>query len=184
MKQSNPLCITERKAREQALADTEKVLRDAEEKLRDRAAEQQEIERHAAAKDSEYYIRERLKSLPPAEKIDWGLVLLEYAKGDVARAKPKYESAAENVGAWIDSVANTYSKELPEPVSSAVTDADGHYKLPLLAQGRYFIVAHASRTTPAGEERYHWFVPITWPEMTNVDLNNSNLLQQLLTPPD
>jgi uncharacterized protein YbaA (DUF1428 family) len=68
-----------------------------------------------------------------------------------------------------------YFKNLPHPIASVKTDADGTFKLELPSStDQVIVVATATRHVPTGEyENYFWAVKVTPPE--TVTLSNDNL---------
>jgi hypothetical protein len=68
-----------------------------------------------------------------------------------------------------------YFKNLPHPIASVKTDADGKFKLELPSStDPVIVVASATRHLPTGErENYFWAVKVTPP--ATVTLSNDNL---------
>jgi stress response protein SCP2 len=68
-----------------------------------------------------------------------------------------------------------YFKNLPHPIASVKTDADGKFKLELPSStDQVIVVASAARHVPTGErENYFWAVKVTPP--ATVTLSNDNL---------
>src|SRR5215469_12957874 len=68
-----------------------------------------------------------------------------------------------------------YFKNLPHPIASVKTDADGKFKLELPSStGQVIVAASATRHVPTGEsENYFWAVKVTPP--ATVTLSNDNL---------
>jgi hypothetical protein len=68
-----------------------------------------------------------------------------------------------------------YFKNLPHPIASVKTDADGKFKLELPSStGQVIVTASATRQVPTGErENYFWAVKVTPP--ATVTLSNDNL---------
>jgi hypothetical protein len=68
-----------------------------------------------------------------------------------------------------------YFKNLPHPIASVKTDADGKFKLELPSStGQVIVAASATRQVPTGErENYFWAVNVTPP--ATVTLSNDNL---------
>jgi hypothetical protein len=68
-----------------------------------------------------------------------------------------------------------YFKNLPHPIASVKTDADGKFKLELPSStGQLIVAASATRHVPTGErENYFWAVKVTPP--ATVTLSNDNL---------
>lgn len=70
--------------------------------------------------------------------------------------------------------AAPYFKNLPHPIASAKTDADGKFKMELPAStGQTVVVASATGLLPGALENYYWTVKITPP--ATVTLSNDNL---------
>lgn len=61
--------------------------------------------------------------------------------------------------------------ELPRPVASGKTDAEGKFSVTIPDEGEFAIAAHAERRTPTVTEKYFWLVPAT----DHTDLSNDNL---------
>ena len=59
------------------------------------------------------------------------------------------------------SSAEDFLEDLPAAISTATTDADGTFTLAIPRDGRYGIVAHASRALDDEEQTYVWFVWIS-----------------------
>jgi Skp family chaperone for outer membrane proteins len=51
-----------------------------------------------------------------------------------------------------------FFRDIPSPISSAKTDAEGKFTLVIPRNGRYGIVARASRELGEGNQSYFWFV--------------------------
>ncbi len=64
--------------------------------------------------------------------------------------------------------------DLPEPVATAKTDADGRFELTIPDKGEYVLVASAERTVFNDVERYFWVVRLN-SEESKVTLSNDNL---------
>lgn len=71
-----------------------------------------------------------------------------------------------------------FFQDLPSPISSAKTHADGKFALVIPRYGRYGIVARASREQGEKKETYFWFVWITLGglPLKRVVLNNDNIV--------
>jgi hypothetical protein len=63
--------------------------------------------------------------------------------------------------------------DLPQPVATAKTDADGRFEL-TIPEGEYVLVASAERTVFKDVETYFWVVRLN-PEEFKVTLSNDNL---------
>jgi len=74
-----------------------------------------------------------------------------------------------------------YFKNLPPPIASVKTDADGKFKLELPSStDQVIVVASATRHVPTGErENYFWAVKVTPP--ATVTLSNGNLTDSGVT---
>src|SRR5438874_6038992 len=64
--------------------------------------------------------------------------------------------------------------DLPQPVATAKTDADGRFELTIPDKGEYVLVASAERTVFNDVERYFWVVRLN-SEESKVTLSNDNL---------
>lgn len=69
-----------------------------------------------------------------------------------------------------------YFADLPKPLSSSTTDADGNFQLSL-PSGKYVIVATSQREAAGETEAYYWAVKLEVPRQATgpVILSNSNL---------
>ena len=67
---------------------------------------------------------------------------------------------------------------LPSGISTAKTDADGRFTLAIPSQGRYGVVARASRDLLKGKETYFWFVWVTLDGQSpkRLRLSNDNVM--------
>jgi hypothetical protein len=67
---------------------------------------------------------------------------------------------------------------LPSGISTAKTDANGKFKLTIPVQGRFGVVARASRELLKGKETYFWFVWVSLDgePSRRLMLNNENLI--------
>ena len=76
------------------------------------------------------------------------------------------------------SSAEHFLKDLPAAISTATTDADGTFTLAIPRDGRYGIVARASRAVDDGEQTYLWFVWISLDgeHAKRLVLNNDNVV--------
>jgi hypothetical protein len=74
--------------------------------------------------------------------------------------------------------AEHFLKELPSPISTATTNGDGAFTLAIPRNGRYGIVARASRAVDDEEQTYHWFVWISLDgqHSKRLVLNNDNVV--------
>jgi hypothetical protein len=57
--------------------------------------------------------------------------------------------------------ADRFLEDLPAAISTATTDADGRFTLAIPRDGRYGIVAHASRALDDVAQTYLWFVGVS-----------------------
>ncbi len=75
--------------------------------------------------------------------------------------------------------------DLPQPVATAKTDADGHFELTIPDKGEYVLVASAERTVFNDVERYFWIVRVNAGEskatLSNDNLTTSGSADSLLT---
>jgi len=71
-----------------------------------------------------------------------------------------------------------FFQDLPSPISSAQTDANGTFTLPMPRDGRYGIVGRASRKVDEKTETYYWFVWVSLggEHSKRLVLNNDNLV--------
>jgi len=71
-----------------------------------------------------------------------------------------------------------FFQDLPSPISSAQTDASGTFTLLVPRDGRYGIVARASRDVAEKKESYYWFVWVSLggEHSKRLVLNNDNLV--------
>ncbi|MBI3879885.1 MAG: hypothetical protein HY301_07440 [Verrucomicrobia bacterium] len=90
---------------------------------------------------------------------------------------PAVKATMEEASRWPQTCAVIYFAGLPEPVSTAKTDADGKFSLKLPAKTRFAIAAEAERTTPAGRESYNWLVWVSVDDDKgkSIMLSNDNL---------
>ena len=74
--------------------------------------------------------------------------------------------------------AEHFLKDLPSAISTATTNADGTFTLPIPRDGRYGIVARASRALDDEEQTYLWFVWISLDgePAKRLVLNNDNVV--------
>jgi hypothetical protein len=74
--------------------------------------------------------------------------------------------------------AEHFLKDLPAAIATATTDADGTFTLPIPRDGRYGIVARASRALDGEEQTYLWFVWISLDGAPGkrLVLNNDNVV--------
>ena len=74
--------------------------------------------------------------------------------------------------------AEHFLKDLPAPISTAKTNADGTFTLEIPRDGRYGIVARASRASDDEAQTYHWFVWISLDgqRTKRLVLNNDNVV--------
>jgi hypothetical protein len=70
--------------------------------------------------------------------------------------------------------AAPYFQNLPTPVASSKTDADGRFELNIPDEGVYVLVASSSRTLYNTTERYFWIVRLN-PQDPKATLSNDNL---------
>ncbi len=75
--------------------------------------------------------------------------------------------------------------DLPQPVATAKTDADGRFELTIPDKGEYVLVASAERTVFNDVERYFWVVRLNSEEfkatLSNDNLTTSGSADSLLT---
>jgi len=83
-------------------------------------------------------------------------------KYDYARGLTLYP----RTGAW-------YFEQLPKPLVSVDTDADGHFRLDA-PDGSYVLVAHAEHRAESGGEDLYWMVRLEVKGETSVTLSNGN----------
>jgi hypothetical protein len=71
-----------------------------------------------------------------------------------------------------------FFKDIPPPISSAQTDADGKFAMLIPREGRYGIVARASRKIGDRKDTYCWFVWISLDgdASKRLVLNNDNIV--------
>jgi hypothetical protein len=71
-----------------------------------------------------------------------------------------------------------FLKDLPSAISSATTNADGTFTLPIPRDGRYGIVARATREPGEEEQPYLWFVWVSLDgeHAKRLVLNNDNIV--------
>ena len=71
-----------------------------------------------------------------------------------------------------------FFQDIPSAISSAQTDADGTFMLPIPRDGQYGIVARASREVGEKKETYCWFVWVSLggDPSKRLVLNNDNLV--------
>jgi hypothetical protein len=71
-----------------------------------------------------------------------------------------------------------FLKDLPSPISSATTNADGAFRLAIPRYGRYGIVARASRELREEDQTYLWFVWVSLDgePAKRLVLNNDNIV--------
>lgn len=91
----------------------------------------------------------------------------------IEQIKASEEKAKEN---W--PASSHYFKDLPVPLTSARTDADGRFSLAMPKQGRFAIAAHASRELPNSKEEYYWLVweSLNGKETEKIILGNQNTM--------
>jgi len=70
-----------------------------------------------------------------------------------------------------------YFNDLPDPITSAKTDADGRFTLFISRERRVALAAHASRQVSNKKEKYYWLVWVSLDEKPpgNIFLSNDNL---------
>ncbi len=145
-----------------------------------------------------------LKLLQPAHQVALANVEMLKKKYDAAEAawfeltsndqlkaqlKVQYDAAHKEWLAAVNVEGNTaaavrdslsgrfFFKELPTPVASTKTDADGHFKITLPKTGSYCIAAQASRSVGNKQESYFWVLPLEFDSTTGkatISLNNDN----------
>ena len=71
-----------------------------------------------------------------------------------------------------------FFQDIPDPISSAQTDADGKFTLLMPRDGRYGVVARASRELNGKQETYGWFVWVSLggDASKRLVLNNENIV--------
>ena len=67
-----------------------------------------------------------------------------------------------------------YFLDLPQPVATAKTDADGRFTLTLPDEGEYVMVASSTRAVFSQTENYYWMVRVD-PQQSSITLSNDNL---------
>jgi hypothetical protein len=94
-----------------------------------------------------------------------------------AGMKPRLEAALDRM-AEASNDYSLYFTDLPTPLTSTKTDADGKFTLQLPAGQRAAFAATAGRETPGGMENYYWMVWFTPHDSTEnrIMLSNDNLV--------
>jgi hypothetical protein len=97
-------------------------------------------------------------------------------QGEAQKRISSAEARLREAGAQREFVysAARYLADLPPPLATAKTDADGHFKLTVADEEELALVATSSRTVFDHVEKYFWVVRLA-PHDTIVQLSNDNL---------
>lgn len=107
----------------------------------------------------------------------------ESDKDELERLKVDYETKSKHYMGLLKelegtSPSDTLFKNQPDAVASAISDADGNFALELPREGRFVVMAQASRKLPDNEEQYFWLVPVSLSgkDSEQLLLSNNNML--------
>ena len=102
---------------------------------------------------------------------------LRIAQGRASDLRPQLGGVTASL-VEISSDFSPYFLNLPTPIATTKTDADGKFTLQLPAGQRVALAATAGRETPGGMENYYWMVWFTPHDSTEnrIMLSNDNLV--------
>jgi len=130
------------------------VSKDAKEKKREFAAEYHQPDADTSLEDS------------LIEKFQTQILALRQKRDLVVKANENWPGSSH------------YFKDLPTPLASTITDADGKFSLEIPKQGKFAVAAHASREILSAKEEYYWMAweSLNGKESANLILGNQNLM--------
>lgn len=116
------------------------------------------------------------------------------AEAELARLQPAYEAAeadlqkkqtaeAEDVVFELELkrkqylFGGFYFSNLPIPIATALTNADGHFSIKIPTRGKFVVAAKAQRTAGDSTEHYFWIINVSLDGFSKKDimLSNNNL---------
>ena len=114
----------------------------------------------------DYGVAERMEHRKPIERMEQALVLDESVRKRTLEVKKRWPTSRH------------FFKNLPETKNLTRTNSDGKFSLTVAKNGRFALVAHATRKTLESTEEYYWMV---WASLEGKDskeiiLGNHNLM--------
>lgn len=140
------------------------------------------------AKQAENSENSLMSSLSSMDFSDEGIKrsdqLRQRRSADAAKAatdKNSYDLCMGSLGNAVGNITNAknvaqFFNNLPVPVATATTNADGKFTVKLPKSGRYVLVAHSTRKVVDASEEYYWMVraDLSSGENKNLTLSNNN----------
>jgi hypothetical protein len=132
-----------------------------------------------AGAGSEHWVEDDMKAHGPIKDINDAMrrgSAVGKRQGEAQKRISSAEARLREAGTRREFVysAARYLTDLPVPLATAKTDADGHFKLTVADEEVLALVATSSRTVFDHVEKYSWVVRLA-PHDTTVTLSNDNL---------